>query len=144
MRECLGQSAPALPSNVIEALESYPWPGNVRELQNAVERAAILSRGETPSTSHFMMPGDTSTSQLELSVEREGDVSDEGIKEDGPLTVRSGVTVQEMEKALILETLRATNNNRTLAAKLLGISIRTLRNKLNEYRVEGDAKIVEN
>ena len=52
------------------------------------------------------------------------------------MMVRSGTTVQEMEKALILETLRATNNNRTQAAKLLGISIRTLRNKLHEYRGE--------
>jgi two-component system response regulator FlrC len=50
------------------------------------------------------------------------------------LMIRSGVTVHDMEKALILETLRTTNNNRTEAAKLLGISIRTLRNKLHEYR----------
>ena len=57
------------------------------------------------------------------------------------LQIRSGLTVQEMERALILETLRSTNHNRTQAAKLLGISIRTLRNKLHEYRVdtpEGD------
>jgi two-component system, response regulator FlrC len=53
------------------------------------------------------------------------------------LMIRSGTTVQEMEKALILETLRSTNNNRTEAAKLLGISIRTLRNKLHEYRGAG-------
>jgi DNA-binding NtrC family response regulator len=57
------------------------------------------------------------------------------------LTIRSGLTVAEMEKSLILETLRSTDNNRTEAAKLLGISIRTLRNKLHEYR--GDGIIVE-
>lgn len=49
------------------------------------------------------------------------------------LVLRSGTTVQEMERMLILETLRSTNQNRTQAAKLLGISIRTLRNKLHEY-----------
>jgi DNA-binding NtrC family response regulator len=53
-----------------------------------------------------------------------------------PLQIRSGMTVEEMEKALIFETLRATGNNRTEAAKMLGISIRTLRNKLHEYRGE--------
>jgi DNA-binding NtrC family response regulator len=54
----------------------------------------------------------------------------------GHLQIRSGTTVQEMERALIMETLRATGDNRTEAAKLLGISIRTLRNKLHEYRGE--------
>ena len=49
------------------------------------------------------------------------------------LVIRSGVTVQEMERRLIMETLKSTSNNRTQAAKLLGISIRTLRNKLHEY-----------
>jgi DNA-binding NtrC family response regulator len=57
---------------------------------------------------------------------------------DGRLMIRSGLTVQEMEKTLILETLRSTQNNRTEAAKLLGISIRTLRNKLHDYRQDGD------
>jgi two-component system response regulator FlrC len=56
------------------------------------------------------------------------------------ITIRPGTTVQEMERALIFETLRATNNNRTEAAKLLGISIRTLRNKLCEYRGEAPSE----
>ena len=65
-------------------------------------------------------------------------IVDNGIELDGSalndsVMIRSGMTVQEMERALILETLRATSNNRTEAAKLLGISIRTLRNKLHEY-----------
>jgi DNA-binding NtrC family response regulator len=71
------------------------------------------------------------SSMVERSVEP---VVAEGVSS---LVIRSGTTVQEMEKALILETLRATQNNRTEAAKLLGISIRTLRNKLHEYRGEG-------
>ena len=57
-------------------------------------------------------------------------------EESNTLQIRSGMTVEEMEKALIFETLRATSNNRTEAAKMLGISIRTLRNKLHEYRGE--------
>ena len=59
------------------------------------------------------------------------------VMEGGGLVIRSGTTVEDMERALILETLRAKNNNRTEAAKLLGISIRTLRNKLNDYRQGG-------
>ena len=138
---------------------NHPWPGNIRELQNAVQRAAILSAGATPRQSDFLLSMDPSTqldmlrgerplssptmisqpaaqpTRLSESVECIRETS--SVSEDGSLVIRSGTTVQHMEKALILETLRANNNNRTEAAKLLGISIRTLRNKLHDYRQEG-------
>jgi two-component system response regulator FlrC len=146
MRQYLGEKAPVLPPEVLESLMSHPWPGNIRELQNAVQRAAILSHGQTPREGDFLLSMNPhmqmealrdnmpSVSKLEASIERES--SSAGSPEPTALGIRSGMTVQEMEKALIFETLRSTGNNRTEAARLLGISIRTLRNKLHEYRGE--------
>jgi transcriptional regulator with PAS, ATPase and Fis domain len=159
MRQFLGENAPRLSADVLDALMNHPWPGNIRELQNAVQRAAILSAGGAPRQSDFLLSMNPAT-QLEMlredrpvpassvaalhgaqptrladSVECLREPGHPG--EDPSLVIRSGTTVQDMEKALILETLRVNNNNRTEAAKLLGISIRTLRNKLHEYRQDG-------
>lgn len=94
---------------------SYPWPGNVRELMNAVERAVLLSQSE-------------SIEFTDLGLE-EVQTSSEG-------QIEAGMTVAEAERLLIMKTLEFTHNNRTRAAHLLGISVRTLRNKLHEYRQE--------
>jgi two-component system response regulator FlrC len=140
MRKYLGDSAPALSPEVLLSLQQHPWPGNVRELQNAVERAAILSRGQTPRESDFLL-GQQNGLRSQITVETVADSTPTPEpSSSGGLMIRSGVTVQEMEKALILETLKSTDNNRTLAAKMLGISIRTLRNKLHEYNFEGGAE----
>lgn len=140
MRQYLGDKAPALPQQVLQALMTHSWPGNVRELQNAVQRAAILANGGTPKERDFLL-GATSESRIEIireNIEPELEVlSQPQPIEAGALVIRSGTTVHEMERALIFETLKTTDNNRTEAAKLLGISIRTLRNKLNEYRGMG-------
>lgn len=158
MRQFLGENAPRLSDDVLTAIMNHSWPGNIRELQNAVQRAAILSGGASPRQADFLLSS-SSAGQIEVlrveqeaplagapvapvrladAVERITENSGESLQSsDGGLVIRSGTTVQEMEKALILETLRAKNNNRTEAAKLLGISIRTLRNKLNDYRQEG-------
>jgi DNA-binding NtrC family response regulator len=148
MTQFLGDKAPVLSNEVVEALFAHPWPGNIRELQNAVQRAAILSQGKTPKQTDFLLSMNpqsqldslradiTGASSIHSMVEKEIVPSQTESSSAAPLQVRSGVTVQEMEKALIFETLRATGNNRTEAAKMLGISIRTLRNKLHEYRGE--------
>jgi two-component system response regulator FlrC len=147
MRQYLGEKAPTLPAEVLEALMSHPWPGNIRELQNAVQRAAILSCGKTPRQAEFLlsMNPDSQLDTLRAQVGQGARIHDtiDTVVDSralatsaGHLQIRSGTTVQEMERALIMETLRATGDNRTEAAKLLGISIRTLRNKLHEYRGE--------
>lgn len=102
-----------------QALLRYHWPGNVRQLENCIERAVVLCQGPAIEMSH-LSPELNHLSSI-----------DEDEKSPG---VQAGMTVAEMEKHLIVETLKITNNNRTRAAEMLGISIRTLRNKLNEYR----------
>lgn len=99
--------------------ENYPWPGNVRELQNTVERAVVLSPDSWLEPEHFQLsaPGHRG--------------------EDSHLGLRPGTKVSEMEKQLILQTLIHCGQNRTRAADLLGISVRTLRNKLKEYGAGG-------
>jgi DNA-binding NtrC family response regulator len=108
---------------VLELLQRYHWPGNVRELRNVVERAVILAGEGTLTPAH--LPRD-----FGMSV---------GVKPppatNEPDTVRLpvGTTVSEAEKALILLTLQHTKNNKTRAADILGISLKTLFNKLKEY-----------
>jgi transcriptional regulator with PAS, ATPase and Fis domain len=99
----------------MELLLTQSWPGNVRELENTIERGVLIGSGQE------LMPEDL--------------ILEEALSESSPQNALSaGMTVREMEKELIFSTLNAVNDNRTHAAKMLGISIRTLRNKLNEYR----------
>jgi two-component system response regulator FlrC len=104
----------------LQLFERYGWPGNVRELENLVHRAFAL-RGRLKIT-----PVDL----FDLAVES-SDSKD----------LQAGQSVGEMERKLIMTTLEQTNGNRTHAAKLLGISLRTLRNKLREYRFEEAATV---
>jgi len=106
-------------SSALAALERASWPGNVRQLENAVARGVLFAEG------NYIHPRD-----LQAENQRE-------IPGRPPLAVPAGdkpVTLREMEQRLIFQTLDETSGNRTHAAKLLGISVRTLRNKLHEYR----------
>jgi DNA-binding NtrC family response regulator len=107
-------------------LLDYDWPGNVRELQNAMERAVVLSRARTLEPEDFSLGGIRSARSPENA--RVGETG------SGALDF-VGRTVADMEKDLILHTLEHCGQNRTRAADVLGISIRTLRNKLNEYKL---------
>jgi DNA-binding NtrC family response regulator len=105
-------------SQALAALENASWPGNVRELENAVARGVLLAQG------HQVQPRDIlADAPLETPA-----AATPKVKLDKPVTLR------EMEQNLIFQALDETAGNRTHAAKLLGISVRTLRNKLHEYR----------
>ena len=125
-------------------LEGYQWPGNVRELRNTIERAVILAGsgmlGIEHLPPHFGEPGFAPPPNRVGGVEAVL-VSQEASFEDGQrrldesnsVRVEVGTTVDEAERQLILKTLVATHNNKTKAAEILGISSKTLQNKLKEY-----------
>jgi DNA-binding NtrC family response regulator len=100
---------PAVAPETIQLLQRYSWPGNVRELANAIERAVILSRGTVLQPAAF----------------------DQHLREGGNPADAQLFDLDEIERRAIDRALKATGGNRTRAAKLLGISERTLRNKLN-------------
>ncbi len=104
-------------------LLDYPWPGNIRELANVIERTVVMTSSDLIEPKHF---------GLELSCQIPQAPTP---KKAESLESPRGITLKEMEKRLILQTLKEQNNNRSKTADLLGISIRTLRNKLNEYAV---------
>jgi DNA-binding NtrC family response regulator len=102
----------------LSLLMEYSWPGNVRELENTIERAVILSQ------ENILLPNDIS---LPIPSPIKAEVLGNG----------NQCSMKDMEKALILRTLAEHDNNRTHTAKALNISIRTLRNKLKDYRMGG-------
>jgi DNA-binding NtrC family response regulator len=114
------RTARAASEAVLQLFQGHNWPGNVRELRNTLERAVIVCNAEMIEPRHLppafgsgaiavpMAPGDG----IHLSV---------------------GTTVDEAERQLIYKTLEATHNNKTRAAEILGISLKTLHNKLKEY-----------
>ncbi len=122
----VGRKITAVHPATVELLQSYPWPGNIRELAHAVERAVILSTDEVLRPEAFdrarfgLAPGGTSGPA--------GDASTSTMADGAGL---STLNLAEAERVLIQRALEATGNNRTKAAELLGISVRTLRNKLN-------------
>lgn len=113
-----------LSSASIQKLKNYTWPGNVRELSNIIERAVVVEPEKEIQPDHLYL-----NNEVMLSSDKHTQTQSKMI------TVPIGVTLQELEKQLIVETLEANNMNRTKTAATLGISIRTLRNKLNEYKL---------
>jgi two-component system, response regulator FlrC len=114
------------------ALLANPWRGNVRELENTLHRAVLLSQGPEIGVEAILTPEGEAIGQAPR------DFAERAVEAAEALT-RSlvGRTVAEVERELILDTLDHCLGNRTHAAKILGISIRTLRNKLNEYTADG-------
>lgn len=103
----------------LDLMKTYHWPGNVRELRNMVERAVILCKGDTVELQHLP---------------RHMFFPETGGDEDA---VQLGKPLHEIEKEIIFKTLEKTNNNKTKAAQILGISLKTLHNKLNKYFLDG-------
>ena len=118
-----------------ERVQAAAWLGNVRELENAMHRAVILARGEEISVDDLRTPDGrpVQANALDATAERAVNAAEIAIKG----AVRVGQTVAEVEQDLILSTLDHCLGNRTHAANILGISIRTLRNKLAAYKDAG-------
>ena len=119
-------------------LEEYKWPGNVRELRNTIERAVILAGsgmlGVEHLPPHFGEPGFAPPAIRAGGVENtQSSEVQRYLDETNSVRVEVGTTVDEAERQLILKTLLATHNNKTKAAEILGISSKTLQNKLKEY-----------
>ncbi len=110
-------------AEVREQLRHYSWPGNVRELRNVLERAVILAGEGTITKHHLPRDFGVPSGARPIPQEVEPDV----------VRLPVGTTVGEAEKALIQLTLQHTRNNKTRAAEILGISLKTLFNKLKEY-----------
>ncbi|HXZ42539.1 MAG TPA: sigma-54 dependent transcriptional regulator [Terriglobales bacterium] len=115
-----GRKVAAVSEAVLHLFQNYSWPGNVRELRNSLERAVIVCEAGVIETKH-LPPG--FGQPIVRTSSDDADAVHLGV----------GTTVEEAEKLLILKTLEATNNNKTKAAEILGISLKTLHNKLKEY-----------
>ncbi|MBU2116804.1 MAG: sigma 54-interacting transcriptional regulator, partial [Alphaproteobacteria bacterium] len=116
------------------AIAGHRWSGNVRELENAMHRAVLLATGPEIDVEAIRLPDGQ---PLSGSTYDAGPAGRAAQTADAVARAHVGQTVAQMEKALILDTLTHCLGNRTHAANILGISIRTLRNKLNEYADEG-------
>jgi DNA-binding NtrC family response regulator len=121
MNQKHGRRVSGVSPSMLERLKAHSWPGNARELRNAIERAVILCPDDSP----------LEAAHLPLGF---GKDQTQGPATDGnSITVRVGSTVDEAERLLILRTLEVTGQNKTRAAEILGVSLKTLHNKLKEY-----------
>jgi DNA-binding NtrC family response regulator len=123
--EKFGRHGISVSTEALDRMIRHRWPGNVRELENTIQRALTLCAGSV------IKPQD-----LLLSEFQSADPSPQLTAKSSDLGASAGVTMREMEKQLISRTLEDTQGNRTQAAKRLGISLRTLRNKLNEFGLQ--------
>jgi DNA-binding NtrC family response regulator len=122
---------------VLESLERHQWPGNVRELRNVLERAVILAGEGTVEMNHLpaFLQSQTAASgpSAGATAPAAPPAPAPSAADESRISFAVGTTVEEAEKGLILRTLEHTRNNKTRAAEILGISLKTLHNKLKEY-----------
>ncbi|MBM3782927.1 MAG: sigma-54-dependent Fis family transcriptional regulator [Acidobacteria bacterium] len=110
-------------SDAMDLLKRHTWPGNVRELRNALERAVVLA-GEGPVNARHLPP---SLSPVSMMPAQALPAAEEFV------VLQPGTTIDDAERALILRTVQMTKGNKTRAAEILGITLKTLMNKLNRY-----------
>jgi two-component system, NtrC family, response regulator HydG len=122
-----GRSVLGFHPRALDALMRYAWPGNIRELENVVERCVILCRDEYVAFSELP--------------EAIAEAEDFQVTQEIRSGLRTGMTLREMEKELILKTLAENDGNRTKSAGILGITRRTLQNKLKEYEIEAEGGV---
>lgn len=121
----------ALSKDAKKLLKSYHWQGNVRELENTIHRAILIATEEEITPDAIMLTNPVAN-QTQENQEDGGEA-----EQDGATQPMVGRTVASVERDLIIDTLKHTLGNRTHAANILGISIRTLRNKLKLYKEDG-------
>ncbi|MEE8396234.1 MAG: helix-turn-helix domain-containing protein, partial [bacterium] len=155
-----GRKEVSITPEAMEVLCHYNWRGNVREIENVMERALLLCGAKEIEPQHLLMgqavraanvlpdaiasaknardaaAGQAAAGDTTGAADQAGQAA--AGKREGGLGIGVGMSMREAEKKLIFETLRKLKGNRTQAAKMLSISIRTLRNKLNEYSAEGE------
>jgi DNA-binding NtrC family response regulator len=157
------RSTPRIAKSFFAALERHSWPGNIRELENAIQRCVVLSNGATlqakdlgwllgselledlqDSPEEILPPAPEPTPQLHVAVEsaagvRHGDPNKPlvGMPLGTLVALPLGLSLPELERFWLLSTLSALEGNRTHCAQQLGIALRTVRNKINEYRADG-------
>ncbi|MGA2534876.1 MAG: sigma-54 dependent transcriptional regulator [Terracidiphilus sp.] len=122
-----GRKVSGVAASLLDRLMAYDWPGNARELRNTVERAVILCVDGAPLDAGHLPPG-FGNSQAAIAQSTDASL----------IQVRVGSTVDDAERMLILRTLEATGGNKTRAAEILGVSLKTLHNKLKEYNKSSD------
>ena len=127
-----GVTARPLSAEARRALVLNRWPGNVRELENTLHRAVLLATGDEIGIDGILTPDG-----MRLDQAKNPTVAHATLAAETVTRALVGRTVADVERDLILETLKHCLGNRTHAANILGISIRTLRNKLNEYADDG-------
>ena len=121
-----GRKVSGLAPSILDRMIAYNWPGNARELRNTIERAVILCPDGMPLDAGHLPPG---FGKQQTAAPLADDTS--------LVPVHVGNTVDEAERMLILKTLEATGQNKTRAAEILGVSLKTLHNKLKEYSQAG-------
>ena len=129
--EANGIQARSLSESAQAKLLAYAWPGNVRELENVMHRTILLASGDEIGADAIML------SDSPLGPNNAAASASAGASASGEPGAMVGKTVSEVERELIINTLGHCLGNRTHAATILGISIRTLRNKLKQYNSEG-------
>lgn len=133
--EANGVPVRALTDKAIQKLKSHTWPGNVRELENCLHRAVLLAKGGTIDEEAILISG-----MIAPAPSPQQPAATNTSTPDRPAAPNSGLvgrTVENVEQELIINTLDHCLGNRTHAANILGISIRTLRNKLKQYSEAG-------
>ena len=137
LNEKHGVKVTGINPQVLECFRAYSWPGNIRELRNVMERAVILAGSGSIGPQHVQIE---EKSFFPISASPANSQPTNG---DKSITLHAGVSLSEVETAFINLTLKHVNQNRKNAATMLGISLRTLQNRINEMRRGRDAAAVE-
>jgi len=122
MNQKHGKKVSGVGQSILDRMMAYGWPGNARELRNTIERAVVLCPDGAPLDAGHLPPA------FGKGQSQTAPVFDASV-----VAVRVGTTVDEAERLLILRTLESTGQNKTRAAEILGVSLKTLHNKLKEY-----------